>query len=849
MGHLPASFPVSSGWWSLRIWQFTVTSGLFNQQPLGQIHKAKTMRLKPIFILIFLIATLNSRVSAQTTILDSKDLSQVKIDMVGDDQIRMVKDKAEELKMNNSDLVRLLKNKGLPDSEADKLKTRLESLKDIPEHSEPATTSSSATLENKSVTNQKFEERKDDLMQDQERDLSIFGSELFLKTSLVFEPNLRIPTPSSYILGPDDEVVVNVFGYSEKKYNLTVSEEGDIYIPNVGPLHVSGLSMDQATESIKRKLSATIYKAIRSGQTKVQVTLGKIRTIRVTVIGQAQKPGTYTVSSYTTLYNLLYLCGGPSDRGSYRSIELIRGNAVKKVADLYSFLSKGNQSDNLLLQEGDIVRIPYFGNRVSVSGLAKRIGKYEMLDTESLTQLLEYCGGFDVQAHKQSVTNVRVTDVGKKVADIQQQAFPLYKLQSGDSIIINKNLQRYVNSVTVKGFVSRPGIYEISDSLDILGLIEKAGGLMSEAYTEQVTIYRLLKNRQPAILSVNLDSIMEKGGKVMLRNEDQVMVNSILDFKDKQFVTVEGGVRKPLKFKWREDLSLKDVILAAGGITEKGDSGKIEIARRVESIGESAIETETIITSLHNNLSLKPYDYIIVRNKTGIVSTRSVIIVGEVKVPGKYILEKNNERITDLIKRAEGFRSSADSGIITIRRRSGSDLTEQEREKIFQRLLNIDADSLSTDLENDITMNKEMISIDLKEILSHPEISDNLVLEDGDIITINKSRNLVKISGEVYYPTIIPVNKKTSARYYIKQAGNFTVNARKSATVVVYPDGKAKKVKKFLFFRSYPKVTARSEIFIPGKQKDNRNKMGPGEWAVLISALGIISNVIISALK
>lgn len=786
------------------------------------------------------------RVEAQTTILDSKDLSQVKVDMVGDDQILQVKEKAEELKMGNDELIRLLKNKGLPDTEAEKLKSRLENLKNDTEGNlAPVQTPPGS----KEAISSKYVAPTNDMMEEQPRDLSIYGAELFLKNSLVFEPNLRIPTPSSYILGPDDEIVVNVFGYSEKKYNLQVSEEGEIYIPNVGPLHVSGLSIEQAGERIKKKLASTIYHAIRSGQTQVQISLGKIRTIRVTVIGQAQKPGTYAVSSYTTLYNLLYLCGGPSDMGSYRSIEVIRGNAVKKVADLYAFLTKGNQSDNILLQEGDIVRIPYFNNRVSVSGMAKRIGKYEMLETESMAQLLDYCGGFDILAHKNAVTNVRITDSGRIVADINQQTYPTYKLQSGDSIIINRNMQRFVNSVTINGYVSRPGIYEISSGLDLIGLIEKAGGLLSESYTGQVTINRLLKNRQPAILSVNLDSLANKNEKVYLQNEDQIFINSIFDFKDKQFVTVEGGVRKPIKFKWREELSLKDVLLAAGGVSEKGDSSKIEISRRLPAGENGVYETITIKATNKSDLRLEPFDIVIVRNKTGLVAVRSVIVLGEVKVPGKYILEKNNERITDIIKRTEGFRSSADSSIITIRRRAGSDLTENEREQIFQRLLNIESDSLSDELDGEIVSGKELISINLQDILINPEKSDNLILEDGDIITINKSRNLVKISGEVYYPTVIPVKKSANAKFYIKQAGNYTLNARKSGTVVVYPDGKAKKVKKFLFFRSYPKVTARSEIFVPQKQKDNRNKMGPGEWAVLISAIGIISNVIISALK
>ncbi len=808
------------------------------------------MKLKVVLFLFVLLAMAGTSLRAQSNILDINDLSSVKVDMLNDEQIKAVKSKAEELKLSDAELLKMLTERGLQESESLKLKSRLSMVENSPVLSQKNPEVNQEDNKKKKTNDNKVEERKDDMMRDNDKDITVFGSELFLKNSLVFEPNLRIPTPSSYILGPDDEIIINIFGVSEKKYNLQVSEEGEIYIPNVGPVFVNGLSIEQATQKIKQKLTSTIYRAMASGQTQLQITLGKIRTIRVTVIGQAEKPGTYTVSSYTTLYNLLYLCGGPQKMGSYRTIELIRANKLKKTADLYSFLVKGNQTDNVLLQEGDIVRIPYFNNMISISGQVKRQGKYEMLDSESVKDLMTYCGGFDAIAHKNSITDIRITDTGKTVIDITADKFAHFTLQNGDSIVVNKNHQRFVNKITLSGYVARPGLYEISEGLDLEKLIAKAGGLLTEAYTGQITIYRYYKNRVPAILSVNLDSVQLTGQKVLLQSDDQVVVNSIFDFKDNMYVSVEGNVRNPIRFKWREDLSLKDVILAAGGISEKGDSSKIEISRRIISNdGGATNENETFITSLNSNIALKPFDFVIVRNKLGLVPTRAVMVVGEVKVPGKYILEKSNERITDIIRRVEGFRNSADSGIITIRRNVESDFTDKEREKIFQRLLNIDPDSISNTINDDIVNNKELISIDLKEILAHPELEDNLILEDGDIITINKNRNLVKISGEVYYPTVIPVNPTKNARYYIWQAGNFTSLARKSGTVVVYPDGKAKKVKRFLFFRSYPKVTARSEIFVPQKQKDNRNKMGAGEWAVLISALGIVSNVIISALK
>lgn len=803
---------------------------------------------KIIFLFLSISFQLLSTATAQIDLLKGKDISGLKIDKLSDEEIRELKSKSSENNMSTENLIEYLKKNGLPEEEAQRLRERIDAVRGgsivtMQERSEGIESGVKIPREVKA-------DQPGDLpMQQQERDFTIFGSELFAMNSLMFEPNLRIPTPSSYVLGADDEIVVNIFGLSEQRYVLKVNEEGEIYLPNIGPLFVSGLTIEQATGKIKDKLAATIYSAIRSGKTQVQVTLSKIRTIRVTVIGQAVKPGTYSVSSYSTLFHLLYLCGGPGDMGSYRKIELIRGNVVKKVVDLYSFLSKGIKSDNILLQEGDIVRIPYYSNRVSVSGLVKRPGKYEMLDTEGMDFLLEYCGGFDQMAHKNSVTNIRVTDTGKVVSDIDLRQFAAYKLQNGDNILVNKVLDRFVNSVTIKGSIERPGIYEINEGVDLLKLIEKAGGLLSEAFVKKINIYRLLANRQPAIISVDLDSLMGAGGKLSLMNEDIVVVNSIFDFKENQFVSIEGCVRKPLKFKWRENLRLSDVVLIAGGVTDNGDSSRVEISRRKIASEGQVVENEIFLVDIKGDFLLKPFDNIIVRNKKGWVIPRSVYVVGEVQTPGKYILSRGNEKITDVILRAGGFRRSADSSILTIRRRVYKDVTSAERDRLLQKLIDFEADSVGIDYQTDLMMDKELISIDLNTIFQDPDGPENLVLEDGDILSINKYRNLVKIYGEVYYPTLLPYTKSYKLKKYLKLSGSYTRNASKSGTVVIYPNGMAKKVKKFLFFKSYPKVTPRSEIYVPPKIKEKKNNISASEWAVLLSALGIVSNIIISALK
>ena len=421
-------------------------------------------------------------------------------------------------------------------------------------------------------------------MQKFKNDQTIFGSELFTSNSLVFEPNLHIPAPAGYILGPDDEIVVSVYGYSEKKYNLTVNEQGEIYIPNVGPILLSGLSMEQAGEKIKSRLASTIYRAISSGQTKVQISLGKIRSIRATVIGQAKKPGTFTVSSLTTLYNILYLCGGPTSMGSYRNIEIIRGNALKRTADLYDFLINGTQKDNIILQEGDVIRIPYYKNRVTITGNVKREGKFEMLDNETFNQLLTYCGGFTDNAYRGAVTVVRITDTEKKIVDVSAVQYDSFTVHGSDQYIVGKLQDEFQNRIVISGSVNRPGPYELNPgTTTVKDLIEKAGGVTVDAYTKRVSIFRYFNNKMPTMVSINLDSVLEYNHDVVLKKNDSLFVHSIFEFNDKNFVSVEGSVRKPGTVEWRGNLTLRDLLLSVGGLTESGDSTNIEISRRLNN--------------------------------------------------------------------------------------------------------------------------------------------------------------------------------------------------------------------------------------------------------------------------
>ena len=814
------------------------------------------MKLVGISLLI-LFATLfcSYKAHAQTNLFNLNDLSSVNVDDYSDEDINSMLTKANAAGVSESQLFTLVAERGLPSAEMVKLRNRLQF---INKSKQPVQNNNEAE-DNKRDTKEPHEYDTSGTgaqTQKFKNDKTIFGSELFTSSSLVFEPNLRIPAPSNYILGPDDEIIVSVYGYSEKKYNLKVNEQGEVYIPNVGPILVSGLSIEQAGEKIKSKLASTIYRAINSGQTKVQISLGKIRSIRVTVIGQAKKPGNFTVSSLTTLYNVLYLCGGPTSMGSYRDIEVIRGNNIKRTADLYDFLVEGNQSDNILLQEGDVIRIPYYKDRVTISGNVKREGKFEMLADETFNDLLRYCGGFTDNAYRGAVTVIRITDTEKKIIDLEASQYDNFKPNGSDEYVVGKLQDEFGNKIVIAGSVLRPGPYQLMPGTTIKDLVEKAGGLTVDAYTERVSIFRYFTNKMPTILSINLDSVLNYNQTVLLKKNDSVYVHSIFEFNDQNEISVEGNVRKPGVVQWRENFTLRDLLLSAGGLTESGDSSNIEISRRIKNASIDKAnhhESRIINVDLTNkgqsskDVYLEPFDIVIIKTRPGYISQRSVIVLGEVKSPGRYGLENSGDKISDVLERTGGFKASADSSSITIRRSIKSNLTLEERQKLFERILNINSDSLSQNprLKDELYKSYDLISVDLATALAHPNSSENLALEEGDVLTVDRSTNLVKISGEVYYPTIVPYKSNKNLKYYVQQAGYFTPYARKTGALVIHPDGKAASVKHFLWFKSYPAVTPRSEIFVPQKLKNNRARIGAAEWALIVSALGIVANVVL----
>ncbi len=821
------------------------------------------MKLTRFFLfLLFTIAGIGTAFSQGA--LASADLKNVDIDKISDADIVAYYNKAAESGLSEDQLFSLARARGLSDVQATKLKQRLGMLN--LNGGKSAGTAGNAVKNdgqaNAETAVKKFDEQLGLVeMELQPYNKRIFGSGLFAGTSTTFEPNLRIATPANYVIGPDDELIINVYGYSERTYRPKVNAEGNILIENVGPVMVSGLTVEEAEAKIRSKLSATIYKAMRTGATKMQLNLGSIRSMRITIIGEAKKPGTYTVSSLTTLFNALYLCGGPSDQGSYRNIELIRGNKVVKKVDLYKFLTAGDRSDNVLLQEQDVIRIPFYESRMVFSGYVKRPGIYEIIPGENFEKVFAYAGKFADSAYRKSVTIYQITDERLSIKTLPADEFASYQPRMADSVFVNTATLRFANRVKVKGAVYRPGDYELLPGMDVKQLIESAGGLRGDAYLEGANILRTGDDLGPENVSFSPSRVINGEEKILLKGEDELIINSIYEIKDKYTVRIEGEVNRPGVFNWRKDLSVRDLILLAGGISESAVSTTevhIEISRRVRNadVTDTDFKQSEIIRILSGKnldnekalVALEPFDIVVVRPQPGYQEQKSIFIEGPVMFPGRYFLEKSGERITDVLRRAGGFKASADSSSVFIRRYDAKSADIDERAALKARFSNIPADSImaSPTLLKELQKNYTSLSVNLGKAFANPGGNDDIILEEGDIILVSQNSSLVKVSGEVYFPTMIPYEENTNLKFYIKRTGDYTNMARKSQAFVIYPDGKAAGVKKFLFFKSYPKVTPRSEVYVPSKGEKSKQGISTTELIAISSIIASLGTLIVA---
>lgn len=799
------------------------------------------------FLLLFVLfqsATLRAQ-----DLLKGSDLSTVKVDYLSDTDIAKIK---TQLQTNNTTIEQLepmALAKGMSPAEFAKLKTRLgvqAGKQEVVDKDNAVGDKEELTRKQEKIVNKKVKDTLNSL---------VFGSELFDTPTLNFEPSSKLATPVNYVLGPGDELQVSVYGVQEFNASIPVTVEGKVNIQYVGQIPVSGMTIEAATQKIKGAMSR-VYSTVRSGQSQVGVSLTRIRTIKVTLIG-AKQPGNYSVSSLATVYNALFLGGGPGKNGSYRNIELLRNNKVYKKIDIYQFLVNGNQSDNVGLKDNDVIRIPAYTQRVTVEGQVKRPGIFEMKTGETFKDLLSFASGFNEFAYTASVNVLQKTNKEFKVKDIKQSEFGSYKPLSGDVFRVSKILNRFENRIKIEGAVFRPNTYSFYEGMRISDLIAQADGLKEDAYVNRATIVRLKSDLTSEAVNVNLAKVLagDSEADIPLRKEDIVTVYSILDFREEYEVTIDGEIKKPGVYDYQDNLSLNDLLVQAGGLTGSA-SKRVEVARMIKSdetddANPNRVQLFNLEIMAGNNeqiknFALEPFDVVNIRRMAVYEKPEMVTVSGAVNYTGRYVLAGKKEKIYDVIQRAGGLTAVANLDGVKIKRPIQAKQIE-ELENVNLNLGKKDSiqEKLTKKLKEDLKY--ATIPVDWRRIMKDPSDKTNVTLFPGDEIEVSVYNESVKVTGNVLLTSEIPYNKGKGFGYYLDAVGGTDAKGWKKKAYIIYPNGKAAVSSTFFFIRSYPKVLPGSQIVVP--EKPEAKKMSTGEWVSVGSVITSIALLIVTAFK
>ena len=631
----------------------------------------------------------------------------------------------------------------------------------------------------------------------------IYGQDFFSKENLSFAPSENMPTPANYVLGAGDEIIIDVWGDSEVNLRYTISPDGYITVPGLGRIQLSGLKIEQATSRIRNEFSS-IYSDLDSPEprTFLGVSVGNTRTIKVNVMGEVVTPGTYTLSSFSSAFNALYAAGGITPIGSLRNIRVFRNGKVAATIDMYEYLMKGNNMADITLHDGDIVMIDPNGIVAQILGEVKRPMKYELLPSETLSDLLRFAGGFSGEAYRQNLQVDRKGATEKETYTVDQSKYPSFHLQNGDSISVSKILNRFANMVKIGGAINRPGEYAISNQLrTIKDLVEIAQGPKGDAFLNRALLYREKDDLTRQVESLNLEAILQNNqADISLRKNDSLFIPSQFNMKDSLTLSISGEVRFPKEYSYASNMSIEDAVVQAGGLKESASVARVDVYRRIKnpkSTVASNITSEVFSFALKDSLivegdksfTLQPFDQVVVRRSPGYEPQQMVTVQGEVLFDGPYAKKTKDERLSSVIQRAGGLTNYAYVKGARLQRQ----LSEEEIRRAKQALktkLQMDTQKTdSLDLDS-IDLSHQYVGIDLEKALKYPGGEDDIVLMAGDVIMVPQYNGTVRISGGVLYPNTVTYNKRMNLESYIRQAGGYSRNAIKSKPFVIYMNGK-----------------------------------------------------------
>lgn len=860
-----------------------------------------------LLVFLFLVCLVND---AESQSFMGKDLKAINVDELTDEEILSYMKQAENSGYTEQQIEAIARQQGMSESQIMKLRKRVEQLRQLPQagtriQSEQTRIGRQGPLESEGGLFGKtpYTREGDSLTDEQKR---IFGYDLFQRENLTFAPNLNIPTPDNYILGPGDEIVLDLWGATQIYNRLEISPEGTIRPDNLSPIYVNGLSMKEAELKIINRLSQ-IYNGLKGDTPSIffQVSLGNVRTVNVSVVGEVNQPGNYSLTSLSTVFTSLYAAGGPTEQGTFRNVQLVRNGKLETTIDLYDFLINGVQDNNLRIKSGDVIIVRPYESRVELDGEIKRPGYYEILEGETFSDLLGFAGGFTNTAYKALVTARRNGLKEREVLDVNASDFDFFLPKDGDIFEITPILDRYKNRVQINGAVYREGEYELTPGLTLKQLIEKADGLRGDVFMTRATVYRMNEDFSQDVIPVDLTQLMN--GTIpdfTLMREDIVSISSIYSLREEYIVQISGEVLERGVYPFFRQMTVQDLIVLAGGLTEGASGAMVEISRRnknpslntMAEIITLQIDKSLSLSTEDRNELLQPFDQVYIRKTPGYTIQQQVTVEGEVIAPGIYSISRKDERVSDILKRAQGLTTYAyPEGAILVRRTEFSDNKSDEKvsqeylQQLRAKLLSDESTLKNTsqmrlierlnkiqnklEPENEIDAvgsrirreniqdiqkqdsllqyveikEEEPTVLDLVKILDSPGSKYDFIVREGDVISIPSKLETVRITGEVISPLNVRYDEIFNFKDYINDAGGFTSTAKKGRSYIQYPNGRRKQTKRFLFFKFYPKVEPGSTIFV--SRKPEKQGMSAQAWIGIGSGLATIGLVVVQAIR
>lgn len=791
-----------------------------------------------LIVTLFLAACVGSEVSAQTKMTDQQVIEYVK----------QATQEGKEQKQIAAELAR----RGVTREQAERIKKQYEQQMGTDAANMQGTELNEARLREETQDETTALTDNQPTTEELAQEDQVFGRNIFNTQNLTFEPNSNMATPPNYQLGPGDEVIIDIWGASQTSIRQTITPDGTINMQELGPIYLSGMTVEEANRFLKNKLG-TVFS---NENNQIRVTLGNTRTIQINIMGEVVQPGTYALSAFSTVFHALYRAGGVNDIGSLRNVQLVRNGKKIAAVDVYDFIMQGKIKDDIRLQEGDVIIVPAYDMLVKMSGNVKRPMRFEMKKDETLAALIKYAGGFNADAYSKSVRMVRQNGMEYEVKTVDEMDYSVCQLRDGDVVTVGAILNRFTNKVEIKGAVYRPDIYALDGKVNtVRALIEKAQGLMDDAFTNRAVLQRQRDDLTSEIVSVDVKALMNGTiPDIPLRKNDILYIPSIHDLQDLGSVTIYGEVTKPDEYPYADNMTLEDLIIQAGGLKEAASTVRVDVSRRIkdkksvnstDSIGQmfSFALKDGFVIDGQPGFVLQPYDQVFVRRSPGYQTQQNVSIQGEVIFGGAYTLTSKAERLSDLVKKAGGVTNSAYvRGAKLIRVANDEEKKRmQDVVKLMGRELGENAiDSLGLQVDSLFS-----VGIDLEAALANPGGDADLVLREGDVLNIPEYVNTVKINGAVMMPNTVSYRKGEKVSYYLSQAGGYSQHAKKSKKFIIYMNGQVAKVKG----NGSKQIEPGCEIIVPNKKQNKANIGNILGYATSFSSLATMAATIVSLFK